>query len=376
MFGGARPYLLAVLSMLAPVAAVSGPSSGRIVSPTEESPVRLEAGAAFSATVRLRLPLTPPPGVQQPRAWKGWEIRLSRRVQVTLDGASPVLQFPARLVRIRPVEGDRYSVTAETAAWIPPGRYDLEIDGPGFEGLSAAAIVLSDSGEEGAADQGEWRMRGEHTVELARRGAGRGPMVLEVSVPAGGPGVRATASVGEGSPPRPLELIGATWTTAPGPDGSGSARLLRFGIDLPGEAQRDTLGLTVELERAPATRCRPEIEWTAGAERSGPTEWRELAFVGLEAPVSVVWDFGDGDFGEGPRVRHRWIFTEDAQVSATGFDRVGAACTATTSARGVLAPRRGCSCSPIGHSGARGALSRMAPGGLLGFFLSLALPGE
>jgi hypothetical protein len=351
----------------------SGASTGRIVAPTAESPARVDPGAALSAIVRLRLPLTPPPGVQQTRAWEGWTIRLSRRVAVAIDGAPTSVDFPARLVRIRPDEGDRYSVTAEAPAWIPPGLYDLAIEGPGFEGLAAESVAVSGARGFGEGDPDEWRQRDDGRIDLVRLGGGQGEAVLEVAAPASGPGLRAVASAAGEPARRPLELIGATWTTAPGPEGRGDARLLRFRLAPPVVKPGDEAAVSVALERVEATGCRPGIEWIVDAEQVGPTEWRELAFVGVEDPVSVVWDFGDGDSGIGRRVRHRWIFTDDARVSATGFDRVGIACTATTTADGVLTPRRGCGCSAVG-GGARRARGRA--GTLLGFFLSVALARE
>jgi hypothetical protein len=260
-----------------------------------------------------------------------------------------------------------------TPPWIPPGLYDLAITGPGFDGLAAESVVVSNARESGAKGRTEWRLRNDRWVDLVRHDGGDGAAVLEVTAPAGGPGVRAFVSGATGGERRPAELIAATWTTAPGADGRGAARLLRFRLDPPQEKPGDFAVAAIELERVEAAGCRPGIEWAADSERSGPTEWRELAFEGLEDPVSVVWDFGDGDYGIGRRVRHRWIFTEDARVSATGFDRAGTACTATTTAAGALTPRRGCSCSSIGGLGFRSSERATT---LLGFFLSVARSRE
>ncbi|MBW2277542.1 MAG: hypothetical protein JRF63_08630, partial [Deltaproteobacteria bacterium] len=352
--------------MLVPAFVGSGPSVGRIVEPTAAAPVEILAGEPLRAIARLRLPLTPPPGVQQPRVWEGWEVRLSRRVEVVLDGASPLLEFPARLLRIRPDEGDRYSITVDTPPWLPPGRYDLAIAGPGFEGLAVDSVVVKGAGVQANAERAEWRLLGEATAELVRAGDGADVVAFEVVLPAAGAGLLATGVDRATGSRQELELVGATWTTAPGPGGKGRARLLRFLLDLPRQQRGEVRGVRVELERVAGSSCRPEIRWSAVAKHVGPTEWRELIFDGLDQPVSIIWDFGDGEHVQGRRARHRWIFSSKVPVSATGFDRVGVACSATTSADSELVPARGCDCSAVGRG--------VDPTSLLDFFLSAALP--
>jgi len=360
--------IVSLICTLCAATAGSGPSVGRIVEPSGDAPAEIAAGDSFRAIARLRLPLTPPPGVQQPRVWEGWRVLLSRRVEITLDGASSLIEFPARLVRIRPREEDRYSITAETPPWLPPGRYDLAITGPGFEGLAAESIVVVGEGREAHAARAEWRMSGDATAELVRVGPRGGVVVLEVVAPDTSLGLRATSVDDATGERRRATLVAATWTSAPGPSGRGRARLLRYAVELPRVWRGEVHGFTVELERVAGSECRSRIRWGTTSERVGPTEWRELYFEGLDDPVSIAWDFGDGEHGVGRRVRHRWIFSDEAQVSATGFDRIGTACSATTSAGVELEASRGCGCASAGRH------ARL--GGLLGFFLSVALPRE
>ena len=56
---------------------------------------------------------------------------------------------------------------------------------------------------------------------------------LEVVTPGASPGLRATSVDDATGERRRLTLVGATWTSAPGPTGGGTARLLRFIVDLP-----------------------------------------------------------------------------------------------------------------------------------------------
>lgn len=359
---GARSLLLVISVLLAPAPAGGGANVGRIVEPTADSPLEIGAGDPLQAIARLRLPLTPPPGVQQPKAWDGWTVRLSRRVDLALGGVSPVIDYPARLLRIRPAGGDRYRITAEPPPWLPPGRYDLAIDGPGFEGLSAEAVVVRREGESRPSPQGGWRPRGEQVVDFVGPTSGDERSLLEVAVPADGSGFRAVSAAPNDLPRSSFHLVDALWTTAPGADGTGNARLLRFAVG----------GTSVRIERVPGRRCRAEIRWIDGTGNADPTEWRELELGGIEDPVTVVWDFGDGEHGVGRRVRHRWIFSSEAHVSATGFDGLGVPCTATARVSGNLAPRRGCGCSVAGRSNRR----QTGASGLLDFFLSVTLARE
>lgn len=358
-----------MLSLCIPASVGGAASTGRIIEPTSAAPAQLRAGDTLRAVAKLRLPLTPPPGVQQPDVWKGWRVRLARRVAIALDGASPVVEYPARLLRIRPDRGDRYVITATTPPWLLPGQYDLTIEGPGFEGLAAGAVIVTDSRGEGGGPRGEWRLRHGAIAELTWVGSWSGRAAFEVVVPGVRVGLRATVERGDTRPRQLLELDAASWTTAPGANGEGAARLLRFRLDPPLDRTADSGKLAVDLERVDTGACRAEIRWSESSNRAGPTDWRELSFRGVDDAVSILWDFGDGDHGAGRNARHRWIFDERSRVSATGFDRYGAACTAETMATGQLASGRGCGCTPIGRR-------RAAAPDLLGFFLSVALARE
>jgi hypothetical protein len=349
-----RPLAVLVSAVVLPITADAGANVGRIVEPTAESPAGVEPGGMVHAVARLRLPLTPPPGVQQSKAWEGWSVRLVRRVGIALKGANPILDYPARLVRIRPVEDDRYRISSETPPWLPPGRYDLVIEGPGFEGIAEESVVVRCAEEPSPSPEIELREQGARTLELVNSGAEPRQVVFEVVAPAKGPGLRAAVASANGPLPPTAELVDALWTTAPQVDGAGRARLLRFRVRVPAAA-----------DAGPA--CGTSIRWVGEDDGSTPTAWRELELDGSGAPVSVVWDFGDGHYGAGRRVRHRWLMSGQTRVIATAFDGFGMPCTATTAASGILAPRRGCSCGATGSVPAQG---------ILGFFLSSTLAWE
>jgi hypothetical protein len=363
-----RPLLLLIAAVGIPAVAPGAANVGRIVAPTAEAPRTVEPGEAFNAVIRLNLPLTPPPGVQQAKAWEGWSVGLARRVDVALGGASPLIGFPARLVRIRPAADDRYRVAAETPPWLPPGRYDLAITGPGFDGIAGESIVVPASRSGAAGDAGlEQRLLAGQEVELLNRGAAPVAGVLEVAIPQAGGGLRAALVDEDSGEAASLPLLAALWTEGRSDGGADRARLLRFAVVVPG-AKGTTPGRSlVRLEDARPASCNASIRLVDEDTPSDPMAWRELEYVGGE-PVTVIWDFGDGQRGAGRRVRHRWLLSTEARVVATGFDRHGSPCTAALEVSGVISGRRSCGCSTVG--------TLRGPGLLWEFFLSATLFGE
>ncbi len=272
--------------------AVSG-EPARIVLPSGDQPdeiLSLGAGDVLTAVIQLRLPLTPPPGVQQPRAWEGWSVRLVRRAHVALRGASRSLEYPARLLRIRPLEDGRYRLSAHTLPWMPGGLYDLIIRGPGIEDTARRSVMVRDR----------------VTV----------PIGFDLVIPGEGPGVFVEMS---GVRMKPSCV---TWAAVP-TAGKVPARLLRFAAR-PAE-DGDGSAREMAYRDAPVSAQKIELEMSPNSERVDPVEWYTLTFVVPETldVVSVAWDLGGGNWGDGFRVRHRWIFDDVVKVKATAFDSAG-----------------------------------------------------
>ncbi len=305
---------IAMVAVVIPSAASGG--TARIVSPSGDQPeglLTLGAGDVLAAVIHLRLPLTPPPGVQQPRAWEGWSVRLVRRAHVALRGASRSLEYPARLLRIRPLEDGRYRLSALTLPWMPGGLYDLIIRGPGIEDTARRSVVVRDRG----------------TV----------PIGFDLVIPGEGPGVFVEMS-GVRTKPRYV-----TWAAVP-TEGRAPARLLRF-ANRPAEDGNGSAEKIDYLD-APRSGKRIELEMSPSSERVDPVEWYTLTLANPETfdLVSVAWDLGGENWGDGFRVRHRWIFDDMVKVKATAFDSAGRTHEGQLQ-RPIKNPedRSGCACS-------------------------------
>ena len=79
----------------------TGPSVG-IVLPDKRAPAE-RVTDLLEVQVRLRLPLTPPPGVQQPAALKGWRVILARRDILTPRGERTAARYALPVMRLRPM---------------------------------------------------------------------------------------------------------------------------------------------------------------------------------------------------------------------------------------------------------------------------------
>ena len=315
----------------------------RIVLPSGDQPdglATLGAGDVLEAVIQVRLPLTPPPGVQQPRAWEGWSVKLVRRAHVALRGASRSLEYPARLLRIRPLVDGRYRLSALTLSWMPGGLYDLIIRGPGIEDTARRSVVVHDRG----------------TV----------PIGFDLVIPGEGPGVFVEMS-GVKAKPRYV-----TWAAVP-TKGRVTARLLRFAVGYVEDGNDPEQKIT--YFDAPGNDKKIELGMSPNSERVDPVEWYTLTLAAPETPdlVSVAWDLGGGNWGDGFRVRHRWIFDDIVNVKATAFDSAGRPHEGQLQ-RPIKNPddRSGCACSQA--IGARSpALASTGAGSVVGRLLGVLL---
>jgi len=328
LVGVVLPACVSGVLLALPAAAHGETAAGRIVTPAtgEREAPGIAAGDQLRAVLELALPLTPPPGVQQPRIWKGWSVALLREAAMSFEGASTRLEYPARVLRIRPTPGGRYRLEALTLPWMAPGLYDLRVAGPGFEHTSRASV---------------W---------VGGRPVG---CVVDVVVPAGVQGVEARIG---GRAVRPSHVA---WTTLPGPSGAQD-RVLVFqagGSRCDGAKQSG-----VEISAAPPGEGPVvRIRRLPDGDPLDPVEWYRLAVeTDGEPPVSVIWDLGDGEWGAGPVASHRWMFSDSIAVRAVVFDARGRPGEAIHSARvGRPLARGGCSCAIPGAGREGGPLWRL-----------------
>lgn len=104
-------------------------------------PAVARPGERLTTRVRLAAPLTPPPGVQQEKALRGWSASLEGRSTWRTEGAEH--RYPLRVADVRPdTRGSSvFRASIDLPPWMAPGTYDLVIRAPGGATLSAIASV-------------------------------------------------------------------------------------------------------------------------------------------------------------------------------------------------------------------------------------------
>ncbi len=116
--------------------------------PTTVAPIRLRPGTTLTAEVRVVAALTPPPGVQQPRALRDWSARL---IGIAPGAPGTVHEYRLMVSSVRPITSNslNYRVHVPLPAWLAPGVYTLAITGPGGEATQpgAVSIVRDDVGD-------------------------------------------------------------------------------------------------------------------------------------------------------------------------------------------------------------------------------------
>lgn len=335
---------LFALLCLGPGEAHSSDLGDRIVSPASGGVVAAGPGDELAATVALRLPLTPPPGVQQPKIWEGWSVILSREVDRAAATAPKRLEYPCRILRIRPAEGGVYRITSRIPPWVPEAVYDLGISGPGFEDRASSSVRV--------------------LVEKVEKGD---RCVITVTIPADWPAASVSLEGAEISP------VQVSWAGAFPETGKGPRVLVFDGAEAGGCG---SAGGSLEIRVAkPTPRAEPRISVSPWEGALDPVRWYALFIEGGDPALEagIVWDFGDGEWGAGRRVMHRWMFAEEARVKAFAFGRRG-------DVRGVarrfevarpLARDGGCGCGEVGGRVGRKAGRERATARLFQIILSV-----
>lgn len=109
-----------------------------LVTPAAGAPIVIAPGGSFWVGMVLRIPLTPPPGVQQERALNDFSATATGFADL---GARPMVPLP--ITKIRP-EGQStgYRAVVEVPGWMPEGVYDLQVEGRGFDHQAARGLVV------------------------------------------------------------------------------------------------------------------------------------------------------------------------------------------------------------------------------------------
>lgn len=113
-----------------------------LIYPRPGLPAVVEAGQSLVARVRLPAPLTPPPGIQQPRALVGWRAELIGHAWPLLPAASLEQRQPLEVVDVRPDSAASliYRASIPIPAWVAPGSYDFGLWAPGGNAVALAGL--------------------------------------------------------------------------------------------------------------------------------------------------------------------------------------------------------------------------------------------
>ena|GEM_PF-6301304 len=244
-----------------------------LVSPSSEQPARTEPGGIFSLVVNSATALTPPPGIQEPRAHRAFAV------WACADGiplAAPArLCFPLAVEDLRPLASHSLSYRVDVALpqWVAPGRYDLGVRFPG--GSAHVPGGLQVGPERSAGCQATWAP--EPVPALA--GTVTAPCALVARVHLGG-----SAGLAE-----PGDTSGYPMPTERGEFGDGVVLLvpLRAGESRSLRRAPDGQGPAMDIEATPRPGRSESVELTARGARAGAQVfWRLSAWQGARGPTA------------------------------------------------------------------------------------------
>jgi len=262
------------------------------IEPAVGETATMVAGEPWVVRVRLPTALTPPPGVQQPRALVGWSAELVGRAW-PVDPTQPIV--PRYVVEVTDVRPDTasslvYRARLEPPVWMAPGAYALALSTPGGSlrdaGVWVAGGVGSPAGSGAKAPDADAQVRVSHedgALRISVDATRAEPALVRV----GASGRRAV--VARGAP--------VDWYPA-GAVLEDDARAV-VGV------ARVSPGTTFLLRHAGAGTRAPRLVLPATPVRAG--ESVALAVEPLDAGTRVAWAIGGraAGWGAGPHV-HRF----------------------------------------------------------------------
>ncbi|MEM9067386.1 MAG: hypothetical protein AAGE52_02740 [Myxococcota bacterium] len=113
----------------------------QLIYPRPGLPALVRAGQPLVVRVRLPAPLTPPPGIQQERALRGWSAALLGQADLVLSPAEFRYDLRVRDVRADTNASLVYRVTIVVPPWAAPGTYALQLGSPGSSVQTLAGVV-------------------------------------------------------------------------------------------------------------------------------------------------------------------------------------------------------------------------------------------
>lgn len=112
-----------------------------LVYPRPGLPALVEPGETIVARVIVPAPLMPAPGIQQPRALRGWSAELVGHSVALDEGAEHRYSLRVLDVRADASSGLVFRATVRVPPWAAPGTYSFRIDSPGSEVALASGSV-------------------------------------------------------------------------------------------------------------------------------------------------------------------------------------------------------------------------------------------
>lgn len=110
-----------------------------LVTPSPGAPIVVQPGGAFWIDIVVRIPLTPPPGVQQERALNDFAAVATGTADL---GERPVVPLPVTKIRPGGAQATHYRAVVEVPGWMPEGVWDLAVTGRGFDGGASRALLV------------------------------------------------------------------------------------------------------------------------------------------------------------------------------------------------------------------------------------------
>lgn len=308
----------------------------------------LVAGEPIFARVRLPVALTPPPGVQQPRALEHWSATLVGRAW-SVDAARETMtisySLPVTDVRPDTVASLVYRARIEVPAWAAPGTYALALATPGGVLRDARVELISRGGRSAIASETQTAALGTAGAHAKSLGAANGVQVrrandaLHLTVdPAHAVPVRVAIGV---SGVRPVVVRGARVEWHPATSAlAGSGRAV---VGVAWVAPGATLVAHYGAERGGA----PVLRLPAGAVPAGSRE--SLEVVGAGSGARVAWEVGGRAVGWSDRP-HAHVFArggrERVRALVVAPDGASTPLTGTVAVR--AAGQAGCAAAAVG----------------------------
>ncbi len=271
-----------------------------LFSPSAEAPAVVDAGGHFAFEVQTASALTPPPGVQEPRAYRNFSVALCA-LGVPFGSAPEQMCFALAIQNLRPLGSHSlaYRVEVFVPHWVADGFYTLRVRFPGGSAEVMRGVRV------GETTQGE--LLGSCAVEARSVGASLRLSLAGCDVPST---ARVHVAFSEGV------ASDAPFTAYPraGEDGGlATGAVLRVPL-LPGQQ--------LQLTQKPA---RPEAQRAIAVRPPQAGSLGALTILGpSRSAEQVYWVLSPWESALGPRATLRLVGPRAARVTAVVVHTDGA----------------------------------------------------